>query len=233
MKDIREIVPSMTPLMFKDNVRLLHVSDETYVAFSLTGRYMSPKSTNDNIYQIFTYIMPTSIITAEKIGKSDFLIAWFDRQRDRRIDYAIHTHCYIGIANKDISDEEINFIEKFYEIDDYIYLKSEKPINTKKYQDIVRNKVLTIDKVPLLKMTDINEKFYSREYKDGKVIIESLQPDKISIPHKIERRLPNKPKSADDYSHIRYAMFDLQRFGGNSVYPFAWLQADGKHQRIS
>jgi hypothetical protein len=218
MRDIRELVPCMTPLMFKEKVRLLYVEDESYVAYSLFGKNFSHISSNSETYEIFSYILPASIQTDEKIGKSDFLIAWFDSQRDKRIDFTQYTECHIGIATKDISDEEIDFMEKFYEVDGYVYLKSVKPYNLTKYQDLIRNKTIIWDKVPLLKMSQINDKFYRREYKDGKVLIERLQPGKISIPHKIQ------PKSANDWSNIRYCMFELHRFGGNSVYPFAWLQ---------
>jgi hypothetical protein len=41
---------------------------------------------------------------------------------------------------------------------------------------------------------------------------------KIAIPDEIQ------PKSPNDWSNIKIAKVNLQKFGGNSVYPFIWVQ---------
>jgi len=202
--------------MLKDKIRLIYTGNENYLAYSLIGRYSFQNIPTEDFYQINSDIIPATALSIDKVSindiSTDYLIAWFDNAKISQF-----SHCYIGIADKCLDDAEIEYFEKYHDVDDYIYMKSAEKLDVKKMSDIIREKVITLDKVPLHTISEINDKFYRRVYENGILVPESIQSGKISIPHRI------KPISENDWSNIRYSLFPLQRFGGNSIYPFAWL----------
>ena len=228
MKDIRSFIPEITPMIFKDDVNLLYVKDDEYIAYSMIGwstRHKSINSdSNEEFYKIVSDIIPATAITIDAVGThgktTDYLIAWFDNARDNGFSYAGYTEGYIGIANKEINEADIEFLEKYHDVDSYSYLKSINPLENSRIKQIIEKKVIVLDKVPLENITDVDSKYYRRRYPNGVLDIqhEKANQHKISIPHKIQ------PLSQNNWSNIRIAKIDLSKFGGNTVYPFAWLQ---------
>ena len=233
MKDIRTYIASFSPIIFKDEVKLLYIDENQYVAYSMLDvnpmalTFKRPYIEIDipkDFYEINSEIIPATAITIDNAGTNgkttDYLIAWFDNTRDSGLDYKESSEAFIGIAKEVVSDIETHYLEKYNDVDDYVYLKSVRPLKKVKIEKLIKDNVLLLDKVPLQRIEDIKEGFYRREYPDAKLNLEfeKKNQDKISIPHKIQ------PQKDNDWSNIRIAMFDLQKFGGRDVYPFVWIE---------
>jgi len=223
MKDIREYIPQVSPLDFADKISLLYVGDEQYIAITL-GRGdiavdYEDNSINKETYTISSDFVPASAITVDKVGDngktSDYLIGWFNLS-----DFSDFSVANIGVALNGLDNEDIEYLEKYIDVDAYSYLKSIQPIPTAKLQEIIKDKVTLIKSVPLEKLADLDSLYYRRKYKDNVLNTEHEKANqhKIAIPHKIQ------PIKENDWSNIRIAKIDMQVFGGNSVIPFVWLQ---------
>jgi hypothetical protein len=188
------------------------------------GKYNN-KSQNEDcpFYEIISEIISATTITIDTVGyeneSTDYLIAWFDDTRDD-FDFAENLTAFVGIAINGLDYDDIEFIEKFNDVDDYFYLKSTVPLEKAKIVQMIKDKVVVLDKIPLQKVTDFEQKFYHRKFSGGELDLEYEKENqhKIAIPNWIKR------KETDDWSNIRFAKFELERFGGHSVYPFVWIQ---------
>ena len=181
MKDIRTYIPSISPLIFKDEVKLLYIDENQYVAYSMLGVNSLPElyfkrphieiDIPKDFYEINSEIIPAIAITIDNAGTNgkttDYLIAWFDNTRDSGLDYKVSSEAFIGIAKEDVSDTETHYHEKYNDVDDYVYLKSVRPLKKVKIEKLIKDNVLLLDKVPLQRIEDIKEGFYRREYPDA------------------------------------------------------------------
>ena len=192
MKDIRNFIEPITPLIFKDKIHIIYVPHEQYVVYSLNDIVIY--AIYDKIVQnIDMNIIPAIAITTAKIEEKDYLIAWFDNNALKTQNIHEIYQTYIGILTDKEKCQEIVFLDEITDISNYFYQKSKEPIEEIIIKNLIKNDVAMLDRLSL------------NLYSDYKL---TIPPEMKSI----------------DQTNIRIALFEISKFGGNTVIPFVWCE---------
>ena len=217
-----------SPVQLRRNVRLLHLNNETSVAYTVPAIFERTLRYGDNyspeIELAVTNILPAKTISIDNIGETDYVIAWFDDTHDTELDYTYYHDVYFGYSEINLIEELEHIIEKGFnpleeDVEGFRLKSSIESVSKEDFVRFIKEKVLALQKVSFEELGDLSAYHTTWERdEEGNII---PVPDKIHIPEEIQ------PKSVDgegiqDWSNIRIAKINLDIYGGANGFPYAW-----------